>query len=183
MGTRRFAGEIMSACESEIMSILEPRYTPNDNPKIVYRHISLNGKHYRIQKCVNGKKEHYGTYQNIVAAVHERDQLESVEWDYDLVCELPLTPPGFSISDLPPFPRVRDRRPAHVPTIRQRSKYFGFRGIKLAKKLVKEDKLNKCWYVGIMYNNHYNHLFGVQDPLTADLIYNLVKEEVQLVKQ
>lgn len=172
----------MSSVATEPIQYETPRYTPNDNPKHVYRHISLNGKHYRIQKCLNGKREHYGTYKNIVDAVHERDQLESVNWDYDLLVELPTTQASFTINDLPPFESKRDKRPVKVPNSHKKGKYFGFQAL-LMKPYVNEDNpLTKVWHNKIMYNNHINHLGYYLDPLSPQIIYNIVKTELLKVK-
>lgn len=147
------------------------KYTPNDDPIEVYKNINLNRKNFRVAKLINGTWEDFGTFENLVDAVHERDQLEKVEWDIDALVEIPLTKPDFSIDDLPAFPYKR-----------KGNKYFGFKGTQYCKGHFNENKFNRVWDARIKYNNHSTHLNYYHDPLTANLIYKLVKEEVQRVK-
>lgn len=162
----------MSTCQTEIRSIIEntPRYTPDMNTKLVYRHITKNNGSYRIDKYLNSKTEYFGTFYNIVDAVHERDLLENVGWDLDVLIESPTNTPDFSINDLPPFPNKR-----------RGSKYFGFKNAVLLKGNLNKDRLNKVWRSSIKYKGHSTSLGLSIEPLTPSILYAIVKKEVMKV--
>lgn len=46
----------------------------------IYKHPNITS--YAIQKKIDGKIQHYGTYHNLQDAREERDFLESIDWDY-----------------------------------------------------------------------------------------------------
>ena len=50
--------------------------------RYIYTCKHPNGTSYVIQKMINGKIQHYGTYRNLQDAREERDFLESIDWDY-----------------------------------------------------------------------------------------------------
>ncbi|MBR3213186.1 MAG: hypothetical protein IKF79_01605 [Methanosphaera sp.] len=43
--------------------------------------------YYCIQKIVNGKFEHFGSFKTLEDAVKERDLLIQCNWDFDALCE------------------------------------------------------------------------------------------------
>ena len=48
------------------------------------RHINMtNTGKYVIRKMINGKIEHFGTFNTLEDAIDERDYLESIDWDYE----------------------------------------------------------------------------------------------------
>lgn len=55
-------------------------------PRVKKQFVNLqqtpNG-HWRIVKMINGERGTYGTYRTLEDAMHERDYLESIGWDYD----------------------------------------------------------------------------------------------------
>lgn len=49
----------------------------------------------------------YGHYSNLVDALQERDDLESVGWDVDLLCDLSMPRPNkYEGIELPPFEHI-----------------------------------------------------------------------------
>jgi hypothetical protein len=40
---------------------------------------------YIIEKCINGKSESFGTFNNLEEAIIERDLLIKCNWDYDVL--------------------------------------------------------------------------------------------------
>lgn len=51
-----------------------------------YIYIIPNGS-FMIQKKINGKIYHFGTFKEYDDAVDERDLLKTNQWDWDLICE------------------------------------------------------------------------------------------------
>lgn len=145
------------------------KYTPNDDPKTTYKHITRipNGK-YQITKRMNGKQPSFGDYKTRADAVHERDILVELNWDVDLWVELETTNPGFTDEDLPPFPENRGNRDKRFN--------FGFNGTAYINKTTRPWK--RVWQCIICYNNKKSSLGVYCDPLSADLVYSIVKKEV-----
>ena len=69
--------------------------------------------YHNIYKRKNGKyrvikhNQIYGEFDNLVDALQERDDLESVAWDIDLLCDLSHPRPNkYENIDLPPFEHI-----------------------------------------------------------------------------
>ena len=50
--------------------------------------ITKKGNGWQIQKTINGKKEYFGRFRNLLDAMNERDLLVANDWDVEKVCEL-----------------------------------------------------------------------------------------------
>lgn len=65
--------------------------------------------YHNIYKKRNGSyiiiknSQSYGIYNKLTDALQERDNLESVGWDMDLLCELPMKPNTYENIKLPSF--------------------------------------------------------------------------------
>lgn len=59
------------------------RYTKHNLPK--YVHYYKRDGTYSVSKLINGEVVHFGTYHTLEEAVHERDLLESIDWNLDLL--------------------------------------------------------------------------------------------------
>ena len=70
----------------------------------MYHNIyKMNDGNYRIIK----NNTQYGTFTKLEDALQERDDLESVAWDIDLVCDLSHPRPNkYENMDLPPFEHI-----------------------------------------------------------------------------
>lgn len=86
-----------------------------------------NGK-YRILK----NNTDYGVFDDLADALHERDLLEGVGWDLDLLCDLKTTHPNkYKDMDLPPF----DHIPRYIQIDTEREKVrFAIVKLKGAKR-------------------------------------------------
>lgn len=69
--------------------------------------------YHNIYKTRNGvyqiikNNTDYGTFDNLADALHERDLLEGVGWDLDLLCDLKTTHENkYRDMDLPPFEHI-----------------------------------------------------------------------------
>lgn len=69
--------------------------------------------YHNIYKTRNGKyiilknNHNYGTYDELTEALQERDDLESVGWDVDLLCDLSMPRPNkYEGIELPPFEHI-----------------------------------------------------------------------------
>ena len=64
----------------------------------------------------------YGHYNNLVDALQERDDLESVGWDVDLLCDLSMPRPNkYEGIELPPFEHIPQY--ISIETINNKSKF------------------------------------------------------------
>lgn len=62
-------------------------------PKMKY--ITRQDGRYYIVKTINGKKELFGSFDNLEDAIFERDLCVSCDWDMDLLVEMPTNIHGY----------------------------------------------------------------------------------------
>ena len=84
--------------------------------------------YHNIYKTRNGvyqiikHNKDYGTFTNLVDALQERDDLESVAWNIDLLCDLPHPRPNkYQDIDLPPFEHIP--KYIHIDTERNKVRF------------------------------------------------------------
>lgn len=146
-------------------------YTPNDDAQKVYKNIvKTQGGRYKIVKAINGKFTDFGTYITKTNAVYDRDLLDSVDWDYDLLCEMELNNPPFTDDDLPHFPGPRSKggRPS--------GGLFGFKGVQY--NLKRNYPWTRVWKVSVTYNRHRNFISHFNDPLSGEIVYDFIRNEI-----
>lgn len=115
--------------------------------------------YHNIYKRRNGtyqiirNNESYGHFNNLADALQERDDLESVAWNIDLLCELSTPRPNkYKNMDLPPFD--------HIP------KYIQI-----------EKRKNKCKFVIMKLFGTKRKRFGSYDTLEeAEKVRDLLIE-------
>lgn len=59
------------------------KHYKNELPKYI---LHVNDK-YAVHKKINGKTIHFGTFNTLEEAIHERDLLIKYKWNYDLLIE------------------------------------------------------------------------------------------------
>lgn len=147
------------------------KYSSKDDPKKVYKHIyACSGRakgNWIINKKINGKEECLGYFKDLVSAVHERNHLEKYDWDIELACEYPSKPAYFTEKDLPKFPKKRNSS----------ARYFGFKGATWRNRNI--NPWRRVWSTQIWFNKQVKTIGCFEDPLSASLLNNILKNELK----
>ena len=142
------------------------KYTPNSNPAIVYRNIDNINNRYQIKK----NNQLYASFKNLTDAVHERDILENIDWDLDLLVEQEHTQPTYTEEDLPPFPEANGNK---RKLIKGR---LGFYGASYINR--DQNPWTRVWQTNISIKGHRTYLGTFTDPLSAQIVYLGTKQEI-----
>lgn len=150
-----------------------------EDPVELYRHIWKvdNGNKYAVMKTIDGKIMGFGTFKTKAEALFEKYLLVALDWDLETLCAFPTSKPPFTDDDLPEFPTFpRTGLCASGRT-------FGFRGVTIATNLRENAENVRAWNTQIRYNYNTKHLASCIDPLSGELIYKFVKEELRKFKE